>query len=324
MKVSDRMNEKTEDIFLSLVVPVYNVEPWIERCIQSILSDPLFEQSCELIIVDDGSEDASILIVERLCKGKNNVQLVRQKNKGLSAARNIGAAHVRGLFLWFIDSDDWLPPLSISRLIAFCQNNPVQDVISFAHVKSSDTCSSKNLDLPTMFSSGLEILEQRIVDSPVQFYAWSTHFYRKENLQFEDGIYHEDALFTPTALCRAPRVALLPETFYVYNVRPNSIMTSGNKLRHARDMIVVVNRLDQFRLSMSENRRAQKIISRYCAFAIGGFFHYFWQLEISDRLIYFKHLDALKFAKLCLTGRRIRYILHFLRLWLEKTIFWCT
>lgn len=91
-------------MFLSVVVPVYNVERYVGDCLCSLLNQP--ESLCEIIVVNDGTKDNSMEIVHKLVNGYTNVRIINQENKGLSEARNAGLRHALGEYVWFVDSDD--------------------------------------------------------------------------------------------------------------------------------------------------------------------------------------------------------------------------
>lgn len=262
---------------LSIIVPVYKVEAYVEKCVSSILRNRLFDDHCELIVVDDGSPDRSMEIVERLCALRTNVALLRQANQGLGAARNAGASRATGEYLWFVDSDDWLPDGAVARVLAQIETTQ-PDVLNIDHVMSDGrrTTVANNASTGIVYS-GLEYLDLSCVQNPAQYYILRTAFYRSAGLHFEKGLYHEDALFTPTALFQAQCVARLAEDCYVYNVREGSIMTSGNNLKHARDMLDIVGKLEAFTRRHAQGWRQSRVLSRYTALAIGGVFYY-WKL----------------------------------------------
>lgn len=268
---------------LSIIVPVYKVEPYIEKCIASILENRLFASHCELIVVDDGSPDGSMEIIERICAFRQNVTLVRQHNQGLGMARNAGAGWATGEYLWFVDSDDWLPSGSIARILTLITDTK-PDVVNIDYVMSDGRRTTVlNRASTAVVYTGLEYLSLSCVQNPIQYYILRTSFYRDSNLKFEKGIYHEDSLFTPTALFQAQRVVRLAEDCYVYNVRQGSIMTSGNNLKHTRDMLIVLEKLEAFRRHRAEGFRQSHILSRYSALAIGGVYFYWKLLDKKER-----------------------------------------
>jgi len=290
-------------ISLSIIVPVYQVEPYIAKCVASILESPLFDSACELIVVDDGSLDGSMEIVGHLCASRQNVTLIRQENQGLGMARNSGAAKANGEYLWFVDSDDWLPNGAIEKILALTEVTK-PDVVNIDHVMSDgrrttlDNCASG-----AVVYTGMEYLKMSCVQSPVQYYILRTAFYRAHFLRFEKGIYHEDALFTPTALFWARRVVRLAEDCYVYNVREGSIMTSGNNLKHARDMVTVVARLEAFRRLHASRFEESVVLAQYVARAVGGVFYYWRRLGKQDRRTVSAAIDIGRTLRpICLSG----------------------
>jgi glycosyltransferase involved in cell wall biosynthesis len=269
-------------IKLSIVVPVYGVEVWIERCLRSILNEPLFVDACELIIVDDGSPDRSIEIAEKVCAGYGNVRFIHQTNKGLGAARNAGAAVVQGQYLWFIDSDDWLTECGLKWVLNALVENPDVEIINIDYVMSNGEHSGvPNNSIKEREYLGINYLDNSVVQNPVQYYIFNSLFYRSNNLSFKNGVYHEDALFTPVALYCAKSVMRLAADCYVYNLREGSIMNSGNPMRHALDMVRIVDELEKFRLAHVE-RRAD-VLAKYSALAIGAIYYYWKKLERSEK-----------------------------------------
>ena len=101
-----------EHIAVSVIVPIYNAEPWLEECVQSILDQdfPASYGTIEVLLIDDGATDGSGALCDRLAKRDNRIKVVHQENQGLSGARNTGIDMARGRYYAFIDSDDWIAP----------------------------------------------------------------------------------------------------------------------------------------------------------------------------------------------------------------------
>ncbi len=296
-------------IQLSIVVPVYKVEHWIERCLRSITADPGFADACELIVVDDGSPDCSIKIAERVCAGSPNVRFIRQANQGLGAARNAGAAAVKGEYLWFVDSDDWLTEGSLSRVLQALRLQLSLEVLNIDYVMSDGKHSTVvNHALPGRIYSGEDYLARSCVQNPVQYYVWSTAFYRTHRLRFEQGIYHEDALFTPLALYRAQRVSRLVHDCYVYNLREGSIMNSGKFLKHALDMVRVVQGLEHFRLTNAGSSRGARVLASYSALSVGSIYHYWKRLDAQERMRIAAQLQTGALVRPVLRSWRLKYL----------------
>ena len=295
---------------LSIVVPVYGVEPWIERCVRSIVEDPAFGGSCELIIVDDGSPDRSIEIAERASTGHHGVRFIRQANQGLGAARNVGAAAAQGEYIWFVDSDDWLCDGGLTRVLTALHIHPSLEVLNVDYIMSDGQRSTViNNALPDRVYSGVDYLACSFVQNPVQYYVWSTNFYRTHALSFEPGVYHEDALFTPIALYRAKRVLRFAHDCYIYNLREGSIMSSGKHLKHALDMVHVVQELERFRLNQARDYRGARVLATYSALAVGGIFYYWKRLDAHGKVEVARQLHALTLLRPVLRAGRLKYLL---------------
>ncbi len=294
---------------LSIVLPVYGVEAWIERCLRSIIEAPYFSDVCELIVVDDGSPDRSIEIAERVCAGRSNIRIIRQLNQGLGAARNAGAAVVQGKFLWFIDSDDWLTDRGLSQILHALRDHPDIEVFNLGYVMSDGKHSTVvNRALPSRVYTGMDYLALSCVQNPVQYYVWSTAFYRIKGLRFERDIYHEDTLFTPLALYRAQRVKRLSHDCYVYNLREGSIMNSGKFLKHALDMIRIVECLEAFRLTRKNCSRGSRVLATYSALAVGGIYYYWKRLDDQGRKRVATQIRTEMLARPVLRSWRLKYL----------------
>ena len=121
----------SSEIKLSIILPVYNVEGYINQCLESIL--PQLDNNTELIIVDDCSPDRSIDICEDATEGISNVCIKRRdKNGGLSAARNTGIEEAKGEYIWFVDSDDYIENNAVSVLLKSIEG-PKVDMVQFNH-----------------------------------------------------------------------------------------------------------------------------------------------------------------------------------------------
>ena len=106
---------------VSIIVPVYNTEPYLVRCLDSLLA-----QSCdlyEIICIDDGSTDGSLKILQKYAAKHKNIRLITQSNSGVSSARNAGIEAAKGKYVMFVDSDDFVEPDMIETLYTYMQNN---------------------------------------------------------------------------------------------------------------------------------------------------------------------------------------------------------
>ena len=120
---------KVSTIKFSFIVPVYNVEKYLSRCLDSLLTQNY--QNFEIICINDGSPDNSINILQMYQKKHNNIFIINQENKGLGGARNTGLKYASGDYIWFIDSDDWIEPTSLYLLNNYISQEGSKDMILF-------------------------------------------------------------------------------------------------------------------------------------------------------------------------------------------------
>ena len=125
-----------EDCLVSVIVPVYNVAPYLKRCIKSILNQSYAK--LEVILVDDGSTDGSGKICDKLKETDNRIMVIHQANKGLSGARNTGIDNCHGQYVCFVDSDDYVHPDYVRYLYDMCQNNDCEIGICYHYITEED------------------------------------------------------------------------------------------------------------------------------------------------------------------------------------------
>ncbi len=284
---------------LSIIIPVYGVEDYVGDCIDSILAAPGFSEHCELVIVDDGSKDGSMAVVERRCAGIANVTILRQANAGLGAARNKGLANARGRYLWFVDSDDEICTDAITTLTA-CIARFSPDVIAFEFATIGGSLDKTTyLAVFDQVIDPIQFMASGRPPSPVQFYAFSRNLIEQNGLAFTPGIYHEDALFTPLALMRAKSLVRLRATCYRYRLlRPGSIMSISRPEKHLSDMLSIAEALgEQADLTMAGSAQ-QRTLAREVGFALASARYYAVRTYRSDR-----HRAA-PFARVLAAGAR--------------------
>ena len=240
---------------LSIVIPVYNVESFVAKCIKSCLMQDLDASDYEIIVVNDESPDNSMNVVrtimdESKVAGQNcDIRIINRINGGLSAARNTGLSEARGEYVWFVDSDDWIEPYVLGKLIKEVYKNNL-DVLCFnlqlvfpdAHVERY----SIHFEEYGRIYNGPDFVCR--VDMPPA--AWCA-IYRKDflnshELRFYEGILHEDQEFTPRAYCLARRISYINEVIYNYNQREGSIMKSRQSERKCVSLLTVADSLFDF------------------------------------------------------------------------------
>lgn len=222
-------------IKVSVIVPVYNVEEYIEECILSILNQTL--KDIEIIIIDDGSTDSSLEKVRVF--NDSRIKIICQKNSGLSSARNKGIEAAKGEYILFIDSDDFISRTSLEDMYNLAISNNSDIVVGNANKYfSENNIEPIYRDKDEFFKRTLlsdELIVKLLNSNSMQIAACFNLYKRRllidNNLYFKVGVLHEDELFTPLAFLKSKKITIYPEEFYNYRQRPKSIMSTKNDKR---------------------------------------------------------------------------------------------
>jgi glycosyltransferase involved in cell wall biosynthesis len=241
------MGKQVSKIIFSIIIPIYNTQEYLEKCIDSCICQSFDKESYEILLINDGSTDDSQAIIDRYAQQYKNIRVSVQKNQGLSLARNNGIKIACGQYIWFVDSDDWIEDNSLEvmyRVIAEC--NP--DMIAFGAKNYITGTISR--ERPISFRgkntySGANFLEMNTYKTCSTFYIYSRVFLNKYNLNFYPGIYHEDVEFVPRAIFQASSVYLLNQNLYCVNEREGSI-TRSYIPKKSEDLLVVAESLLEF------------------------------------------------------------------------------
>ncbi len=224
--------------FLSIIIPVYNVEKYVERCIRSCEKQDIGCNNYEIVCVNDGSKDNSIDIINRLATEYSNIVVISQPNRGLSAARNTGMRHASGVYYMFVDSDDWIAENCLGKLIEkLKEEKPDALAICAANVYGDEYKRRMSYESEKS-QKGREYLRTHF--SPcAPFSIWAASFLKKNNLLFYEGILHEDSEFTPRAYYLADTISRTNELIYYVFQNPNSITRTVNPQK-SYDLVEVV------------------------------------------------------------------------------------
>lgn len=267
---------------LSLIIPVYNGEQFLKKCLDSIFLSKTSLDLFEVIIINDGTPDGSLEIIAEYTRLYNNITVFSQENKGLGEARNTGIKLVKGEYIWFVDQDDWITPYAIERICnKLNQNKP--DILSFEYrYPSGNRAPIDNMAKAGQLYTGKEFLNIHLVENPVWHYVTKSSLINQNRLCFQKEN-HEDTLFTPVVYFIAEKVIYDDSINYIYNFRENSITTSLAPYKHSDDALLVAIKLNSFMLKNARNFRERKIFSKYIALAINALFYYWRQLNNLDK-----------------------------------------
>lgn len=251
-------------IKVSVIIPVYNVEEYIEECLVSVLNQTI--KDIEIICVDDGSSDASVDIIQKYATDKRII-VFQKENGGQASARNIGVTMASGEYIYFLDSDDYLVPNAMELLyeeaVKYNLDNVYFDAESFFESEELKKKHSNFIDYYIRNNdysevvTGLKLLQQMDennefrVSPCLQFLKKS--FLDKYDLHFEEGFIHEDELYSlEIALC-AKRTKHIREVLYLRRVRESSTMTGNTLYKHSlgyfQCILYLLKKIDSYEIN---------------------------------------------------------------------------
>lgn len=254
----------------SIIVPVYNVEDYIGKCLDSILNQTMTD--FEVIVVNDGTKDNSGYFAEEYAKKDRRIRYFKKKNGGLSSARNYGVKKARGEYLIFVDSDDTIEPELLERIDKATKNKKIE-VVRYG-IKEINEFTKKNTKLPHVTfknKTGEEAFTTFVgtkdfLLEPAWSYAYLKSFWLENKFMYALNKIHEDFGLTPYVLIKAKTVTSINYYGYNYLIRENSIMTSASEeklIKRANDLIY---HFDFLLEKIEENKVSIKTKKIYCSF----------------------------------------------------------
>lgn len=223
-----RAQEGEKAPLLSIIVPVYKVENYLPKCMDSILAQTFTD--FELILVDDGSPDDCPALCDAAAAKDARIRVIHQKNGGLSAARNAGLDAARGAWIGFVDSDDYIAPEMYEVLYQAVQSTGADLALcDYAEVDETGApCQSMHIRLEKKDFTGRDLLKNA-TDSTIQP-AWNKLYRRAvfAQLRYPEGKLNEDLFLIPEICLNTQKAVVVPKALYYYVQRGGSIM-SGNK-----------------------------------------------------------------------------------------------
>jgi glycosyltransferase involved in cell wall biosynthesis len=268
VKEGKSLRRVTWGIFMlfSIIIPVYNVEAYLARAVDSVILQE-YREPFEIILIDDGSSDASVRICDEYAQSDSRVKVIHKVNGGQSSARNVGLDVCAGEYIVFLDSDDWLDPDFLSRISEVVLDSRV-DLVGFFFRRVLDDGSVIEKRMEYLFGRVLrfgEVLNFEWISPCVCAYAWKREIIEKNGIRFEEGIFCEDVLFSNYAMFFVETCLFLDYFGYNYFQRADSTMNNKSS-RHLQkrlgDYCFVVDKLrdltvlfkkDVFRVKWLEN-----------------------------------------------------------------------
>ena len=254
------MNPDTRPL-ISVIVPVYKVEKYLDRCVASIAAQTY--ENLEIILVDDGSPDRCGQLCDRWAQEDPRVRVVHKPNGGLSSARNAGIAVATGAYVGFIDSDDYIHPQMYEKLYtALAETGADVSICNYDYVDEEGVADLKLRELSPVKTEVLTRQQAYEKINPLcngyAYYvtAWNKLYPKKifEELQFKEGFVHEDEFFVHHLFSRCDSVATISDRLYLYVQRSGSITKTKATIRSLHGVYAYLDRYSFFR---KEGQRLQ-------------------------------------------------------------------
>lgn len=291
------------DILISVIIPVYNVEKYLAECIDSVLKQTY--GNYEIILVDDGSIDDSGKICDEYAKNDKRIAVIHQENMGQATARNNGLYRAIGKYIYFLDSDDYIEPDTLKKLVKKAEIEEA-DIVFFDAVSFNDDTGKKSERQSYMKKmtyeacSGKEMFSKlqknKEFNNAVPLTFLRHTFLINNNLEYIPGITMEDILFSFQVMNKAERAVHLREVLYHRRYRAGSVTKSVKTKNHFKSSCIIYYRLLDFVKNNSlENDASNQYISR-CAYNTLDLFD---GMKREDRAAEKQELKKLKSSIIC-------------------------
>lgn len=306
--------------FLSIIVPVYKVEKYLAKCIDSILVQSYSD--FELILVDDGSPDNSPQICDEYASRDSRIRVFHKKNEGVGIARNTGIDNASGQWILFLDSDDYIDQGYLKKGVNEINNNENLDAVIFPNRKDNKE-TGESVIIDNILKNDCQIDSNQMFHSS-ELFEWSSciysKFYKRQLLdahfiRFANTPVYEDVLFNMAYFMNARRIRYIDTCYYHYMIYP-SVPSLTRSIKKPKDIMVtsktflaLFDELEKCNiLSDSDKKMMQERFFRVASWYIKG--TYLLENDYSNRkCIFWQYLQILKEFKLKV----------FTKLWLRKT-----
>lgn len=254
----DKMQKKT---MFSIIIPIYKVEDYLERCVMSVMNQTY--RNIEILLIDDGSPDNCPQMCEEFARQDNRIKVIHKENTGVADTRNIGICTATGEYILFLDSDDSIDADTCERFLSVIENNQFPDVVvgRIKRIAKDVTVMNSYPDFRTF--TGEEFMLYAFQNSRYFSVAPVNNAYRRQylldnKLFFEKGLLYEDERWTPIVIMQAKRLVNTDIEFYNYYIRENSFTTAKNRGAKTVHLIRTVDYLtEQYKYIKNDELRAR-------------------------------------------------------------------
>jgi len=299
---------------ISVIVPVYNTGKYLQEAIESVQAQNM--EDMEIICVNDGSTDNSLLILQTMASKDPRIQVYSQENQGQSVARNTGMEHATGKYIYFMDSDDILKEECFNRCVQAMEANKYNFVFFDGDILCEEGTPNICWDYKrtSIYEDNTsykgDVLMHSLLDNythrAVPWLLFIHHEYIKRlSLSFYPGIIHEDELYTTLLTIQAEKVGCLKSSFVNHRVRANSTMTNHYSRRNVECYITVVDELMKW---CADDPTKQIIIDKYASYTLDIVFNTAHVLPYKQKILLLKKIARKKYLKFIHFKNILRYL----------------
>ena len=275
-------NRKSKNFF-SIIIPVYKVEKYLSKCVESVLSQSFYDW--EAILVDDGSPDNCPALCDDYAKKDKRIKVVHKPNGGLSDARNAGIATANGKYILFLDSDDYLySDTVLAEILNSLKNANFPEICYLPNEywsSNPNSVSGKYKDETLPLEKFLKrVIKNYYLHTAGQQFVLRLDYLKENGLRFEKGILHEDELWFAQILMQVKKVHICPCVFYFYVDNRDGSIINSVKEKNVKDKLYIANKI--VFISKSLPRKLQKLFSTRAAQIVSGIVQSKKALEITS------------------------------------------
>ncbi|MBQ5754112.1 MAG: glycosyltransferase [Oscillospiraceae bacterium] len=230
---------------LSIIIPVYNVEPYLDACMESLLPQ-MENKPVEVLLLDDGSTDGSAALAKKWEEKSEQVRFFCHENGGASYTRNVGMGLARGEYIQFVDSDDWLEEGAIDEILAALEAGPDLLLLNVNRYREGKLESCTGWDSNDLAQGNEAFISRLISEKPVHNMVVTAMVRRRwqqeKELTYLEGIVHEDMEWVPHLICEAEKIAILDKPVYAYRLARQGSVMNATRLEHRCESLMLVAR----------------------------------------------------------------------------------
>ena len=234
-------------IYLSILIPVYNAENYIERCLNSIIKQNAFDNNVEIVIINDGSKDNSLEIINRYITKYNNIHVISRENQGIGPTRNELLDNTHGKYFWFVDADDYISEDALSKIIPLLKND-CYDMLLLSYYWGSDE-KGKNVVYSGEYNSGLDLTDKDIHNNSLWTRVYRTSLINDKKIRFNKLQMGEDFDFIFRIIPHLGKIKCIKDILYYYIINPNSAIQNpdlNKRIKSSEDSLICLEYINDF------------------------------------------------------------------------------